>query len=105
MDRFERLAADHAAWSQEQFGSDSYRDWRGPLAHLRKELSEIENQPHDRFEWADAFLLLLDSARRAGINATGLLIAGEDKLGINKSREWGDPNDDGSVEHVREADQ
>jgi hypothetical protein len=102
MSRFEMLAAEHAAWSQETFGSDLDRDWNGPLAHLRKELSEIEEQPFDREEWADAFLLLLDAARRAGFNAAGLVMAAEYKLSINKNRVWQAPNADGSVEHVRE---
>lgn len=101
MERFERLAADHADWSQETFGSDLSRDWTGPLAHLRKEIGEIEEQPMDREEWADALLLLLDAARRAGFNAAGLILAAEYKLSINKNRVWQKPNADGSVERVR----
>jgi hypothetical protein len=99
MERFEALAADHAAWSQETFGSDASRDWTGPLAHLAKELREIEEQPMDREEWADALLLLLDASRRAGFNAVGLLQAAEYKLSINKNRVWQEPNEDGSIEH------
>jgi hypothetical protein len=101
MQRFEALAADHAKWSQETFGSDTDRDWTGPLAHLGKELREIEEQPFSRDEWADALLLLLDGSRRAGFTATGLLLAAEYKLTVNKNRAWQSPNDDGSVEHVR----
>ncbi len=101
MTRFEQLAESHAAWSQATFGADSERDWTGPLAHLRKEITEDDAQPFDREEWADLFLLLLDAARRAGFNATGLLMAAEYKLTINQNREWGKPNADGSVEHVR----
>ena len=101
MQRFEALAADHAAWSQSTFGSDAVRDWTGPLAHLGKELREIEAQPMDREEWADALLLLLDASRRAGFNAQGLLLAAEYKLAINKNRDWQKPNADGSVEHDR----
>ena len=99
MERFEALAADHAAWSQDTFGSDASRDWMGPLAHLAKELREIEEQPMDREEWADALLLLLDASRRAGFNAVGLLQAAEYKLSINKNRVWQEPNEDGSIEH------
>ena len=101
MERFEALAADQAAWSQNTFGSDSQRDWTGPLAHLRMELLEIETLPFDREEWADALLLLLDASRRAGFNATGLLMAAEYKLSINKERSWQATNADGSVEHDR----
>ena len=102
MERFERLAAEHAQWSQEAFGGDASRDWTGPLAHLGKEIREIEEQPFDREEWADALLLLLDASRRAGFNAAGLLLAAEYKLSVNKNRIWGEPNADGSVEHVRQ---
>ena len=101
MDRFQKLAADHAEWSQSQFGSDLERDWTGPLAHMRKEIAEVEEQPFDRDEWADMLLLLLDASRRSGLNATGLILAAEYKLSINKNRIWGDPNPDGSVEHIR----
>jgi hypothetical protein len=104
MQRFEALAADHAAWSQATFGSDAVRDWTGPLAHLGKELREIEAQPMDREEWADALLLLLDASRRAGFSAQGLLLAAEYKLSINKNRDWQKPNADGSVEHDRTKD-
>lgn len=72
MQRFERLASNHAAWSQETFGSDASKDWTGPLAHLKKELTEVEEQPFDRTEWADTLLLLLDASRRAGFTAQGL---------------------------------
>jgi hypothetical protein len=101
MDRFQALAAKHAEWSQKTFGSDLERDWTGPLNHLKKEIREIEDQPFDREEWADGLLLFLDAARRAGFNAAGLVLAAEYKLSININRIWGEPNDDGSVEHVR----
>lgn len=101
MERFEALAADHAEWSQATFGTDSERDWRGPLAHLRKEIAEIEDCPTDPEEWADGLLLLLDGARRAGVSAQTLVGTAERKLAKNKLRQWSSPNEDGSVEHVR----
>jgi hypothetical protein len=101
MERFEAFAADHAEWSQATFGSDNVRDWTGPLAHLRRELVEIEQQPDDIMEWADALLLLLDASRRAGIHAGTLLGAAEHKLAVNRERTWQPPNVDGSIEHVR----
>ncbi|MCV6826038.1 MULTISPECIES: DUF550 domain-containing protein [Halocynthiibacter] len=101
MERFERLAARHAEWSQATFGADNERDYTGPLNHLEKEIGEIRLAPADGSEWADAFLLLLDAARRAGFSATDLLQEAEDKLVINIKRKWQEPNEDGSVEHVR----
>jgi hypothetical protein len=102
MERFERLAADHAEWSQKEFGDDNKRDWTGPLAHLEREIVEIKAAPSDEEEWADGFLLLLDAARRAGLSASALLQAAEQKLLINIKRRWQEPNEDGSVEHVRD---
>lgn len=98
---FYRLGIAHGEWSQKQFGSDADLGPEAPLAHLAKEVLEMMGDPSDLSEYADGLLLLLDSSRRAGFTANQLLKAAFDKLEINKSREWGEPNEDGSVEHVR----
>ena len=38
----------------------------GVIAHIRKELEEILQEPDDLVEWIDVVLLSLDGARRAG---------------------------------------
>lgn len=73
----------------------------GKLAHLVKELGELIDDPYDVMEYADCFMLLLDAARVSGYTADVVLAAAWVKLEVNKKREWGPPNEDGSVEHVR----
>ena len=99
---FNSFAVSYAAWSQETFGPDSQRGPIGPLNHLKKEVqNELLIDPHDREEYADAFMLILDAARRAGFDHHSLLEAAFEKLEINKTRKWQAPNPDGSIEHVR----
>lgn len=98
---YEHLCEEHAEWSQSAFGGDRERGPLGPLAHLKKEVAEATNEPYDREEYADCFLLIIDAARRAGISGRSLLEAAYDKLEINKARKWGKPDADGCVEHDR----
>lgn len=100
---FESLAAVHAEWSRETFGPDHIRGPVGPLQRLRKETWEISaelvkavldpdktNRDALGYEYADALLLLIDSARRAGIPAADLLGFATRKLRTNMEREWPD---------------
>lgn len=93
---------DHSDWSQRTFGSDSVRGPLGPLKHLEKEAREAQANPRDLSEYADCLLLLMDSARRAGIGPWALIQAAHDKLQINKTRTWPHSRGDDPVEHVRE---
>jgi NTP pyrophosphatase (non-canonical NTP hydrolase) len=68
------------------------------LAHLRKELVELEAAPTDAGEIADCIMLLVGVASLAGVDVQQAL---EDKLAVNKQRRWGEPDADGVVEHVR----
>ena len=96
-----------SAWSQETFGNDEERGPIGALKHLRKEIDEIIEAPDDRWEYADAFTLIVDAARRAGVPFIMLLNTAIQKLEINKQRDWPKPNPDDPtepVEHVRNDD-
>lgn len=96
------LADQHAAWSQETFGSDKERGPEGPLKHMRKEIEEVLANPTDLQEYADLLLLLLDASRRAGIGPYSLIRAGQAKLKINKERTWPKPTGmSDAVEHVK----
>jgi NTP pyrophosphatase (non-canonical NTP hydrolase) len=55
-----------------------------------------------KMEYADCFMLLLDSAHHFGLNAENILELTREKLGINKARKWGKPDVNGIVEHIRE---
>lgn len=83
-------------WSDATFGAD--RGPVPPLQHLRREVVEAIENPHDAEEYADCMLLLFDASRRAGISLDDLLMATAAKLVAN---EGGQPDDEGVVEHVR----
>jgi hypothetical protein len=98
---FHALAIDQAEWSQATFGPDERRGPIGALKHLEKEAREAQQDPCDPYEFADCLLLVLDAARRAGINASELIQFAEAKMAINKERTWPKPTSDEPVEHVR----
>ena len=97
-------------WSEETFKKQSSVS---KLKHLQKEVVElIEECEKDRndaltsininLEFADCFILLLDAARKEGLNAEDILITIAHKMKINKERKWGPPDKDGVVQHIRE---
>jgi hypothetical protein len=88
-----------AKWSDKTFGYD--RNPCAPLAHLMKEVAETATNYTDIMEYADCMMLILDSARMAGHSATEILKATYKKLAINKKRKWGEPDNNGVVEHIR----
>ena len=75
-------------WSTKTFGPG--RRVKGVIAHIRKELKEIEADPDDLEEWIDVVLLALDGAWRAGHPPTEIALAIEAKQGKNELREWPD---------------
>ncbi|MDR5867254.1 dATP/dGTP pyrophosphohydrolase domain-containing protein [Halomonas koreensis] len=76
------------AFSMRAFGPGERQ--QGVVDHIRKELTEIEEAPHDLEEWIDVVLLALDGAWRAGFTASEVVIALEAKLAKNESRTWPD---------------
>jgi len=100
-------------WSDDSFGS--HRTGKPIAHHLKKEIDEvieaIENyhqDPTDKtktrvlFEIADCMMLLLDVASHENITFNLLMDAVAEKLEINKKRKWGEPDDNGVVEHIPE---
>lgn len=118
MNELQKLMNDVAQWSNDTFGHAQRTP--GIIAHLKKEVEELDkavgktfeltDDPEDivdliykaQDEFADCFMLLIDAATHFSINADQLLQLTRDKLEINKKRKWGNPNADGSVEHIRE---
>ena len=93
-------------WSRETFGpGDRYA---GVIAHIRKELDEIELEPSDPAEWIDVVLLAMDGAwRSAGLDGGEFVAVLEAKQGANRMRTWPDwrtlnPGD--VSEHVKTQD-
>ena len=76
----------------------------GVIAHIRKELAEIEASPTDVSEWIDVALLALDGAWRAGHSPEAIAKALEAKQAKNEARTWPDWRDAGEgepIEHNR----
>lgn len=92
---------DQTAWSRETFGP-GYRP--GVIAHIRKELLEIEADPSDCEEWADLLILAFEGAMRAGHAPEKIINAYHMKRFVNTMREWPDWrlfSADEAIEHIR----
>ena len=122
MEKLQKLMDDIAEWSDGAFGDGQ----RNPaiVHHLLKEVKElieaidIYNYHEKRqnlavikeenlsgnvnIEFADCFMLLLDSASHFGLTADDLVKVTEWKLDVNRKRKWGKADKNGIVEHVRE---
>lgn len=93
-------------FSRRTFGPDPRT--AGVLAHIRKELVEIESNPGDVTEWADLIILAIDGAWRAGHSPEAIADAVPAKIAVNEGRKWpdwrtADPN--GPIEHERDDEQ
>ncbi|HGG5547455.1 TPA: DUF550 domain-containing protein [Salmonella enterica subsp. enterica] len=95
----ERIRREHAEWSDKTFGDVGPV---GPLKHLSKEALEAAADPSDPLEWADMQFLLWDAQRRAGITDKQITLAMEEKLAVNKRREWPEPKDGEPRLHIKE---
>lgn len=76
------------------------------VAHIRKELAEIEAIPGDLEEWVDVILLALDGAWRAGHQPEDIALAIATKQARNELRTWPDwrtAEPGKAIEHVREG--
>jgi hypothetical protein len=84
----------------------------GVIDHIRKELKEVEDNPHDLYEWIDIAMLALDGAWRHAIRdgrtnediAQEVAAALQAKLVKNENRTWPDwrlLSEDKAIEHDR----
>lgn len=78
------------------------------LRHLRKEVNElidaIEMEAHDsdiQSEFADCFILLFGSAKKIGFDFIRITEVIEGKFNEVKTREWGEPDNEGITEHIK----
>lgn len=120
MTELQNLMHNISEWSDAAFGEHQ----RNPaiLHHLKKEVSELIEAielyqngntiktPYKKInkllkdvwgEYADCMMLLLDSAHHFGLTAERLLYITKQKLDVNEQREWGKPDKNGVVEHIR----
>ena len=101
--------ADHLqrqrAFSERTFGPGARA--KGVVAHIRKELLEIEAAPDDLGEWIDVAILALDGAWRTGATPQQIIDALVAKQTKNEGRTWPDwraMDPDGAIEHDRGAE-
>ena len=91
-------------FSERTFGPGQRTE--GLIAHIRKELLEIEADPGDVYEWVDVILLALDGAWRQGHTPEFICEAIGRKLRANENRTWPDwrtADLKKPIEHVKSA--
>ncbi|MGO4700242.1 dATP/dGTP pyrophosphohydrolase domain-containing protein [Dyella sp. 2RAB6] len=92
-------------FSERTFGP-GYRA-KGVVAHIRKELNEIESAPADLTEWIDVAILALDGAWRSGATPQQIIDALVAKQAKNEGRAWPDwrtMDPDSAIEHDRSGE-
>lgn len=92
-------------WSARTFGTTPRA--AGIVAHIRKELLEIEAAPTDLSEWIDVAILAFDGAWRTGATPTEIIEALVAKQARNEARSWpplSEQSEDKATEHDRSAD-
>lgn len=88
-------------WSARTFGLGAGR-WKGIVAHVEKELREIEQDPLDLDEWIDVIILGFDGAWRTGASNHAIISALFAKQAKNRRREWVVSEDESvPAEHVK----
>lgn len=91
------------AWSSEAFGPG--KRTLGIVAHIRKELAEIEAEPDDLSEWIDVMILAIDGYWRHGGKPGMLMRDLRVKQRKNITRRWpAFQSEDQAVEHDRSAE-
>ena len=122
MEDLQKLMNEISEWSDKTFGESQ----RNPaiVHHLKKEVDELIDALNKsnalvyadsigngnfsrtinevKMEYADCFMLLLDSAAHFGMTSEDLIKVTKEKLEINKCRKWGNPDKNGVVEHITE---
>jgi len=88
----------------------AFRDWanvqfpnstpQSKAHHLAKEAHELANNPSDPEEMADVLGLFAHLADWDGVDLAAAL---QTKRLVNESRQWGTPDENGVIEHLRDA--
>ena len=77
----------------------------GVIDHMRKEIKEIEENPHDLEERIDLIILAFDGALREGFTPLEIIDMLVYKQTKNENRKWPDwrtTSEDRAIEHVRD---
>ena len=90
------------AWSERTFGPPKFSDTERLIAHIKKELVEIQQHPADCEEWADVIILAIEGAWRVGHSPLSITSTLQLKQEKNFTRKWVIPTDPTlPIEHDR----
>lgn len=106
-----KLFEEHQKWSSEKFKNST---WDSSLIGLKREVDECLNEGNRLIEiadldlslenlgleYVDCFMYLIDSMGRAGIDLEFFVELFQQKLQINKERDWLQ-NEDKTYSHVK----
>ena len=99
----ETLQARISTWATEAFGQEAHgQRMRGVYNHLVREISELDEKLGTMAapeELADCAILLFELATFHGVD---LHTEVEGKFAINQTREWGEIEEDGTIQHIKE---
>lgn len=92
----ENLFEEVRIWQRETFPKATAKS---AANHLVREAKELLADPTELSELADVFILAVGVADQLGVNIEEVI---ECKMEINRQRAWGEPDEHGVVEHVRD---
>lgn len=116
LERLQDFMDQTSQWSDKTFDNGNFTRERSISIsyHLQKETRELTEALESNFrdnsalnfssakeELADCMILILDCAVHFGCNADELITACFNKLEKNKKRTWGEPDENGVVEHLK----
>lgn len=95
--------SDVTTWQNETFPQSTAMS---KIAHLEEEVTELSaaiehDLPEKRLEFADCFILLFGAAAADGMTYKDIYNAISEKMEINRSRNWGEPDENGVVKHIQ----
>ena len=112
-----KLQSEILKWSNDTFNKGEFNPKRGVAIsyHLQKESKELTEGLEEYFskvqtpqsldkvaeELADVFILAMEAASHLGMDMDDVKSACRKKLEICKNREWGEPDENGVVEHIK----
>lgn len=106
--KIQNLMDEISTWSSQQFPTlEGTRGIIAKLSHLKEEVTELQsavdndNKKEINDEIADCFMLLFDVAHALKITESDIIKFSQAKLGINKDRKWGKPDNNGVIHHIK----
>jgi len=99
--RLDDVLACFLSWSDATFPQSTVAS---RLEHARRELMELTAEPDDPSEYADVLGLVNHAANGLNSSKVDLAIALYEKLKVNRTRAWGDPDASGVVAHIHDME-